>query len=343
MFAIATAIAVVVACGGGGTDRPAARSANDRVERTLLSHLPAFANAPWADAMKADQDRFDSLGKPSSKYGAYSIPDFASPTTNVVGGERVTVRMPCEGCPRRIVWLIGTSAAFGLGQRDEHTIASELNRLGVASGIDLQVRNLGVPGVTALDELDGLRAHLRLDDELPHLVVVYGGWNDVMASYMYATVEDGALLDPIRFDGPWAQRYLDADPPPELRPADTEPVAKHVAAAVNDVRREMASELSRRGIASAFFWQPDAFADPDQLDGLATALNVTMAQLSERTDLPDLIAATTERLDPEVVDLRPAVARLDQPVFADPTHMNEAGAAAMATEIFAAIRDELRT
>lgn len=331
----ATVTAVPAGCGDGtsaaeGPGDSATGAAPDAViDAARLSDMPAYADAPWADRMKAEQDRFDALGKPTSKYGRFSIPDFESRYTNVEGGERRTSRRTCR-CPEREAWLVGTSAAFGLGQRDEHTIASYLNQLGVEEGWSLRVRNLGVPGVTMVDELDGVVAHLDLDPGRPDVVVVYGGFNDVLAAYMHATVRDGALLDPIVFDGPWIEEYLALNPAPVLPDDLIEPLARHVAAEVTATRDAMAAELSSRGVESRFFWQADAFVNPLQMEGLARSLNATMADLATRDDLQRLLERTVELVAPGVEDLRAPIGELTVPVFADPAHMNELGARVVA-------------
>lgn len=341
VLASSLTIVVLASCGDAGRTEGARSTTSsgapdEIIDDVRLSDLPAFADAPWADEMKAEQDGFDRMGKPDSKYGRYSLPDFEGRYTNVEDSERRTSRRSCD-CPRKEAWVIGTSAAFGLGQRDDHTIASYLNRLGVESGWSLHVRNLGVPGVTMTDELDGVVAHLELDPVRPDVVVVYGGFNDVLAAYMHAIVNDGALLDPIEFDGPWIEEYLSYSPAPPLPDEQIEPVARHVAAEIATTRDAIASELSTRGVESAFFWQADAFVNATQMEGLALSLNATMAQLTTRSDLRRLLERTVELLGDDVVDLRSPVAELDDPVFADPAHMNERGARFVAEHILAEI------
>ena len=107
--------------------------------------------------------------------------DIASPTINVENGERSTWSPPPCRCPRLEVWMYGGSTTFGLGQRDDHTIPSELARRARADGIDLHVVNRGVIGDTHWAE--SLR--FTWDSEVeskPDLVVFLDGYNELLSS-----------------------------------------------------------------------------------------------------------------------------------------------------------------
>lgn len=328
-------------------DRPTTSSDGDtdnkRAAESRLSQLPAFANVPWADAMKAEQDAYSSLGKPSSAYGPLSLPDTSGTYLNVVNHERVTRHARCDGCPRKVVWFSGNSAAFGYGQRDDHTIASELSQLGADAGIDLEVRNLGQPGTAFFDELPWIESHLKVDPQPPDLVVLYDGFNDVLQCYMYAVMRDGGLLDPVTYyDQPTAVEFQKLDPPPDLDAALVPKVAAHTAAEFRDTQARLNAMLGARGIPSAHFFQPDAFVSPLQAEGLAKSLNRTMADLIGKNNLAKLLEQTADQLEPGVHNLRPLAADFTEPVFADPAHMNEAGARLVAEAIFPTIEPLLR-
>jgi lysophospholipase L1-like esterase len=242
------------------------------------------------------------------------------------------------------VWFSGNSAAFGYGQRDDHTIASELSDLGAAAGIDLEVRNLGQPGTAFFDELPWLESHLEVDDRKPDAVVLYDGFNDVLQCYMYAIMRNGGLLDPVTYyDQPTAVEFQKLDPPPDLDAALVPKVASHVAKEFRETQSRLNSMLGARGIPSVHFFQPDAFVSPLQAEGLAKSMNRTMAELIDRNSLAKLLAKTAEELEPDVHDLRPIVKDFDRPVFADPAHMNETGARLVAEAIFPVLEPLLST
>ena len=86
------------------------------------------------------------------------------------------------------VWFFGGAALWGMGQRDLHTIPSEIARQAEAEDLTLEVRNLAQPGYTSL------QSALLLEQELavrpaPDLVVFYDGADDV--SVQLADARDG--------------------------------------------------------------------------------------------------------------------------------------------------------
>lgn len=342
---IVIALAAGAACSSSNdaaTTTTAAPNANDQLARTQLSSMPAFRDAPWADDLKAEQDRLDAMARVETAYGRFSLPDFQGEFTNVSNSERRTLESSCVGCPERVVWVVGASAAFGLGQRDDNTVASNLVRAGDAAGLHLVVRNLAVPGTTFAEEVDGVRRHLAVDPVPPDLVVFYDGFNDVLSSYAYALVNDGATMDRVSFDGDYMQEFLGMNPPPDLPDTVVSSVAEHVATSYLARRQEIAAELAAQGIATAFFFQPDAFVSDTQLESTMRALNPSMAMLANQPDLGQLLAQTSERMAPDVHSLRPTMAAVTVPMFADPAHFNEAGAALMANEVFGVVRTELQ-
>lgn len=342
---IVVALVAAAACSSSNdasTSSTSVPSANDQLARTQLGSMPAFRDAPWADDLKAEQDRLDAMARVETAYGRFSLPDFAGEYTNVSNSERSTLESTCAGCPERVVWVVGASAAFGLGQRDDNTVASNLVRAGDAAGLHLIVRNLAVPGTTFVEEVDGVRRHLAVDPVKPNLVVFYDGFNDVLSSYAYALVNGGATMDRISFDGDYMQAFLGMNPPPDLPDAVVASVAEHVASSYLSRRQEIAAELATQGIATAFFFQPDAFVSDTQLESTMRALNPSMAMLARQPDLGQLLALTSERMGPAVHSLRPTMAAVTVPMFADPAHFNEAGAALMANEVFGVVRSDLQ-
>ena len=315
-------------------------SANEIVQESKLSQMPAFADVPWADALKTEQDRLDRMGKPMSRYGSPAVPDFSGAFTTVKDAERRTLTLPCD-CPEREIWWFGGSAAFGLGQRDDHTIASDLVTLAQKDGIKLKVRNLAVPGSTSTEEANWLERHLEVDKRSPDLVVFYDGFNDVLSSYMNAIVNRGELLDPVSFEGDFVGKYIAMVPPPDIDPKFVGPVVDHVVTAHRARRSEVVAAMGKRNVGVESFFQGDAFVSPLQASGLAKSLNTAMADIADKSGLSQMLRQTADRLEPEVHNLRPALETFDKPVFADPGHMNETGAQVMAERIYAVIGPRL--
>ena len=77
------------------------------------------------------------------------------------------------------VWLFGGSTVWGLGQRDDHTIASELARRSEVEGHPIRVVNLGQPGYTAWQQALLFEQHLAVSPP-PDLAVFLQGVDDVV-------------------------------------------------------------------------------------------------------------------------------------------------------------------
>lgn len=137
--------------------------------------LPALADAPWADRYFAELETLD-----------FTYVPFIGPRETPVQGRYVSSADGIRGSyePAALpddapeVWFFGGSALWGEGQRDAHTIPSEVARLAEAEGRPVRVVNFGVRGYTALQEL------LVFEQEVerrgaPALAVFYHGFNEL--------------------------------------------------------------------------------------------------------------------------------------------------------------------
>lgn len=98
----------------------------------------AFADEPWAK--QAIEDAGKMIGEPDPVLG-WRGRDRRTTYVNFVDGRRVSYE-PED--PTVTVWFFGGSTMFGDGQRDEHTIPSEVARLSEADGLPIRVINFGV-------------------------------------------------------------------------------------------------------------------------------------------------------------------------------------------------------
>jgi hypothetical protein len=131
------------------------------------SEIPAYADVSWADELQRSQS---------------SGPDAHTRLFNVDGDFRRTLPPPdCDGCKRLTAWFVGGSAAFGIGQRDDHTVASHLVRLAADEGISLDMLNISRDGSTMIEDV-GRFSDLMERREPPDLVIFFNGWNDVLVS-----------------------------------------------------------------------------------------------------------------------------------------------------------------
>ncbi len=114
-----------------------------------------FPGEPWGAEVIAEQA--SALQDGDDRYGLVNV-DWRSRYVNVVDGHRVTYEVDE---PDQTVWLFGGSTAYGLGQRDEHTIASNLVRQAEADGHRIEVVNFGVSGYVNVQEAHVFEDRLR--------------------------------------------------------------------------------------------------------------------------------------------------------------------------------------
>ena len=102
-------------------------------------------------------------------------------------------------------------------------------------------------------------------------------------------------------------------------------------------------DLARsRGIATAWFFQPDAFVSPLQLQGYQSVSHISPTEFM-RSPLAEALAIMARTLAPEgVTDLRPLFARYPRPVFLGLVHQSEEGAAITAQAIYDDLADRLQ-
>lgn len=137
---------------------------------------PSMADAPWADRYFAEMEAVDWEYVPY--IGPREAPVRGRYLTSVDGVRRSYEPAVGPGEDAVTVWFFGGSSLWGEGQRDLHTIPSEVARLAEDDGVALRVSNFGVRGYTAFQE------YLVFEQELgrrepPDLAVFYHGFNEL--------------------------------------------------------------------------------------------------------------------------------------------------------------------
>lgn len=87
------------------------------------------------------------------------------------------------------IYVLGGSAIWGIGARDDYTIPSHLSKLLNTENQQYRVSNYGIPGFTFLQEIIKLSLLLQ-KGQRPHYVIFYDGANDVYAAYQSGRVVD---------------------------------------------------------------------------------------------------------------------------------------------------------
>jgi hypothetical protein len=300
-----------------------------------LADRPAFSGVPWADEVEAEFARYGNGHLPTDPELGYVVGDFDGVHLSVRDGVRTSLASTCA-CPRVHLWLLGGSSAFGWNQRDEHTIASHLVRLGEELGVAVVVDNFAVPGWT----IDQERRHLErllARRPAPDGVIVYDGFNDVMAAVTEAALA-GRPLDPakpsildneaLRIYSTQGGELSDAGGPDAVGEAAA---ARHV-----DAQEAVRSALVGRDIRVWFALQGDAFASTAQLRHIEDVTGRPAAEIRS-SEVARAFDAFARAMHTRSIDVRSPLAQLQEPVFSDPSHTNERGAQVAAATIMGSI------
>lgn len=295
-----------------------------------------------ADRLQADLNGFAELYEPDDVVG-YAVPDYSSEYVNTHDGKRQTYGLsPTPSLSAVHIWFVGGSAAFGFGQRDDHTIASWLARNAEVDGLDLEVHNLSMTGWVFPQEVGAVLQRLESGERPPHLVVFYNGWNDAFASAQVAVARQALPSGAFRLtadDSRSAQeRVLNGEAMVAIESVGG--VSAVVDFTVDRYRLFMARVervLERVGAEVAYFFQPDASTGEVQRAAVRDYESVAPIQ-----DLPvfSMSVRRTSRALAElgVVSLLDIFETTREPVFLDPVHHNEEGARIVALEMYRQLR-----
>jgi lysophospholipase L1-like esterase len=311
----------------------------------------AEADAAWYPKYREDIDWMINNKTAYSPLAPIRIRDVRSKYVNISNGARKTwTPAPCS-CTRLLVWMYGGSTAFGLDQRDEHTIASYLARLAERDGIVLDVVNKGVIGDMHWQEAQRFQWDVTTA-EPPDLVIFYDGVNEVWGT---TGLENKRLGDSPQPYAPLTQEISDgivrtsentAGPVPDgvslVEPEKSSTGnAKGLGALVAtryDRSRKMSGDVARaNGIEIAWFWQPTRVSRPyvaGEVAGTAAddEYSITLYETASHQ-----VAESGE-----VVDLSNVLDSNRDPLFTDDVHHNEQAAELIAAGMYQSLRPELR-
>lgn len=322
------------------------------VEYSITETMSAapIAEEPWAEDYAAAMQRFELDGGPYVPFLSRSFVPFRSEHINVTERGRVSYRPPARpGRPALRVAVLGGSVIFGVGQRDEHTIPSELARLAEAEGLVLDVHNYGLPTWVSWQEQLYFERMLARGERYD-MVVFLDGFNEFEAqrtdysaepTHVAARWMDGLMADfrreravtPGALDG--VQELIESYRRNSAlwRSADSltgrrellkggRPLEGSTPAQQSDAAIDLYGRSVRRiqeiaatnDVPVRFFWQPQADGWPPSV-------------------LRRLPAVTTSLAD--VFD------GLEDEVYIDQVHTNEAGARIIAEALWDSIGPEL--
>lgn len=292
-------------------------------------NLLAHGDAPWAEDMFAETFHVSLSWDPllTFRYG-----DREGEHVNLHDGVRAGYEADDADEDSLQVWFFGASTLFGIGQRDAHTIPSEVVRLAEDEGIPIVATNFGASAYVNWQSTQLLELEL-LEREPPDVVVFLAGVNELPAMMFDGR---GTMLGTL-FDAEIQARVADAGTAAEvLGPpvgVDTDPTPEEVAEAYLGPARTTEALAEGLGFEALHYLQPSLYTI-ELTDEEGPVLDFIQ---SERADLDrgqEQMAVVRAALADDVIDLGDALDEEQRPVLYDWAHTNEAGARATATAMY---------
>lgn len=329
-----------VVVGADGTAPPSSTPGDGGEQRPPVAHSSQSAGAglDWVDEVQAEHA---AVPLPPGAVGGFDLGDYQTRFTNIADGSRVSYQAAACDCEVFDIWFIGGSAGFGVAQRDDHTIASELVRRAEADGVAVKVTNLAVPGYTLWQEYQKVLARLARGDDPPDLIIFYDGLNDVLQSFVQTVVYGPRWDEPVVFSSAALNDLSTLSAGDVLDRVETNGGTPEIGARAGEryiaLRNLIRSQLEAEGIASAFFFQPDATTSPVQRAASAESDDRLVPELIDAVgETAAVVAAAADRTG---TDLRHVYDGHTAPYFFDIGHTNEAGAAVVADAIHAELTE----
>ncbi len=334
--------------------------------------IPALAGLDYVPQLFAEQFAAES-GQYDALLG-WRLEDSDGEHLNIEGEERVSATSSTTTEEPVVVWFFGGSAMYGFGQRDDHTIPSELVALADAEGVAIEAHNFGTPAYVNWQGLS-LFEQLLTEREPPDLAVFYDGYNDLsmqlvdgpvtQPSHVLARVQEQQLTAPAAAADAtsaedirawWSDhsgftnlyrrvrdRFDDDEPEVQLTEAEASAVPADVdveatATATSDLLargRALTTAVGEAyGVEVQFWFQPTLYTK-----GPVEGEGQLPGRAANRSPawLPT-IAAVRAGFPAEVVDLADALDGYPDPLFWDTVHTNETGARLIAEAAWPALQ-----
>lgn len=332
---VCTVLAIAIA----GAALVSSTAGNGEPRRTALTRphsLIAHEGLSWAPALFAEESELRNLYDP---YLSVRQDDHQGRYINIVRGVRQSYRAEtAPGGDALDVWFFGGSTLFGIGQRDDHTIPSEIVRLAEHDGLAIRAWNFGMSTYVNWQETV-LLLELLQERPPPDLVVFYDGANDATVY-----VRDGTRW-PSTFFAPDIERALIDDDALVSEPA-SRPDRRTEVRRVRDFLRALAagartadSAAAALGVPVRHFLQPVLGTKRPLTGHDEDAYDVMRAEPRFDQARWDVIRA--QPLPEGLIDVTDALDGVTDPVYFDQVHTNELGAAAVARAMYVHLRPVL--
>jgi len=265
------------------------------------------------------------------------------------------------------IFVMGGSAIWGIGARDDYTIPSDLSKLLNATNKQYLISNYGMPGYTFLQEIVKLMLLLK-DGQRPDYIFFYDGANDVSLAYKAGRLTQGSFEE-IREkveDSPitLALKYILAqcrivqatektlalfhlqynyqEGAARFTEKQLEALGKDIAKSYKESASLLQNLSEIYNFNYTLFWQPEIFFETS-----VTEDEIRFDYLCREKNLAKLFKIVTANLvhspPPRWVDLSGALHQAAKPTYIDFCHLTEAGYATVSAKIAAIVQDQLQT
>ena len=324
-----------------------------RASTAGLLKSPVFANEPWAHDLARDQLDFEFANRTYDAFLVRSEEPFTSRYINTTNRERrsYAVGGASPAKPLEIAFF-GGSVMFGVGQRDEHTIPSELVRVAMARGRRVIAHNYGLPGLTAWQEFLLLERLLAAGHHYDAIVFLDGFNEFEVQREQYSP--DPTHLGAAVIQGLAAEfnRQHAHDPGYISGLAELATAYRRNSAALRIVDRLTGHHPSGPGLRRAA-----PIATPSQITDAAISIyaraTVEIRALGTRAGIPVTMfwqprregwdRSTLDRLPAKTVDVSAVFDEIGDDVYYDHLHTNEVGAHVLADALWTALEPGLAT
>ncbi len=274
---------------------------------------------------------------------------------------------PIPPAPKQI-FVLGGSAIWGIGARDDYTIPSDLSKLLNATNKQYVVYNYGTPGFTLLQEIVKLMLLLK-DGQRPDYIVFYDGSNEVYTAYQtgrvvnlhnFEEIQEKIEASPITLGlkymlakcrivqatektlAVFHLQYNYQEGAAQFTEKQLEALGKDIAKNYKESASLVQNLSETYNFNYTLFWQPVIFFETSTVED-----EIRFDPHCRDQNLAKLFKIVTANLltspPPRWVDLSGALHQAPKPIFIDFCHMTEPGYATVSANIAAIVRDQLQT
>ncbi len=339
----------------------------NRVVADVRMYHSAYKNEPWGNAYWKEFHDTSLHYEPFIQWNGNA---YSGKWINVDhAGMRKTWTPPGSIPPApKLIFVMGGSAIWGIGARDDYTIPSDLSKLLNATNKQYLISNYGIPGYTFLQEIVKLMLLLK-DGQRPDYIFFYDGSNEVYSAY-----QTGRIVNLLDFEE--IREKMEASPITlglkymlakcRIVQATEKTLAlfhlqynyqegaarfteKQLEALGKDIAKsykESASFLQYLSETYNFnyilFWQPIIFYEirvtDDEIRFDPHCRDKNLAKLFKIVK-----ANLVNSPPPRWIDLSGALDQAPKPTYIDFCHLTESGYATVSAKIAAIVRDQLQT